>query len=105
VPSLRLILKDGSSKAIVYAHLDSHDPGGCEFILSAPGGTGNVIKLRVDRHSRVFMVIILGVRLWRVCELIMDHKTPWIHELPTGLAFGCDNQPVIKSITFQAVPA
>src|SRR4051794_1555845 len=50
VPSLCLILKDGSQRAISYGHLDSHHPAGCEFIPSSPK-QGNVIRLRVAGHS------------------------------------------------------
>src|SRR5438093_11373720 len=79
LPSLRIILKDGSEKACLYAHLDSECPAdGCEFIPSAPGRKGNVIRLRFAGQCSVFMVIIEGVRLRRVWELIMGHQTLWI---------------------------
>jgi hypothetical protein len=106
LPSLRIILKDGSEKGCLYSHLDSECPvDGCEFIPSAPGRKGNVIRLRFAGHSSVFMVIIEGVRVRRVWELLMAHQTPWIRELPTDVDFKNDNEPVMKSITFKAVKA
>jgi hypothetical protein len=106
LPSLRLILKDGSEKGLLYSHLDSECPSdGCEFIPSAPGRKGNVIRLRFAGHATVFMIIIEGMRLRRVWELLMAHQTPWIHELPTDVHFINDNEPVVKSITFKAVKA
>lgn len=106
LPSLRIILRDGSEKACLYAHLDSQCPDdGCEFIPSAPGHKGNVIRLRFAGHSSVFMVVIEGVRLRRVWERIMAHQAPWIRELPTDVDFLNDKEPVVKSITFKAVKA
>ena len=102
VPTLRFILKDRSERAFSYAHLDSAYPGGCEFIPSAPG-KGNLIKLRFAGHSKVIMVIIEGVRLRRTWELIMNHQTPWVHELPADVDFEGNDAPVIKSFTFEAV--
>ena len=41
LPSLRLILKDGSEKACLYSQLDSSCPrDGCEFLPSSVAGTG-----------------------------------------------------------------
>jgi hypothetical protein len=106
LPSLRIILKDKSEKGLLYAHLDSECPvDGCEFIPSAPGRKGNVIRLRFAGHTSVFMVIIEGIRLRRVWELIISHQTPWIHELPTDVDFINDKEPVVKSITFKPVKA
>ena len=70
------------------------------FLPSAPGCRGNVIRLRVAGDAGVFMIAIEGVRLRRVWELIMGHKTPWIHELPAGLEFAHGDEPVIWSIAF-----
>jgi hypothetical protein len=38
-------------------------------------------------------------------ELIIGHRTPWIHELPTAVNFARDDEPVIRSITFKPIPA
>jgi hypothetical protein len=104
LPSLRLILKDGSEKACIYSQLDSSCPrDGCEFLPSSAAGSGNVIRLRFAGHSVVFLVIVEGLRLRRVWELIMAHQTPWIHELPADAPFLNDNDPVIKSITIKEV--
>ena len=46
-----------------------------------------------------FTVVIEGVRLRRVWELIMGHRTPWIHELPPGVDFVGKDEPVIWSVT------
>jgi hypothetical protein len=104
LPSLRLIRKDGSEKAIQYAHLDSQCPdGGCEFLPSVPGRKGNVIRLRVAGHGPVFLIFIEGIRLRRVWELIMSHLTPWIHELPADADFSGGSDPVIWSFAFKSV--
>jgi hypothetical protein len=100
VPALIIILKDGSSPVINYCDLASAFPGGSMFLASAPGCMGNVIRLLVAGVRGVFMIVIEGVRLWRVWELIMGHKTPWIREMPGGMGFGGDCDPVIRSISF-----
>jgi hypothetical protein len=99
MPTLRVILKDGSEWPIVYAHLDTHPLDGSRFLPSLPGRKGNVMRLRVAGQSGVFLVVIEGVRLRRVWELIMGHQTPWIHELPPGAEFVRDGEPVIWSVT------
>jgi hypothetical protein len=99
LPSLRFILKDKSERACCYAHLDSHYPGGCEFIPSAPG-TGNVIKLRFAGQAAVFMVIIEGRNLRRLWELIQGHLTPWVHVYPSDIDVEEKRAAVVKSITF-----
>ena len=53
--------------------------------------------------ARLFLVILEGLRLRRVWELIMGHKTPWMHELPAEAAFLSGSDPVIRSITVKAV--
>jgi hypothetical protein len=101
LPSLLIIFKDGSEGGINYCDLASAYPGGSMFLPSAPGCRGNVIRLRVAGDAGVFMIAIEGVRLRRVWELIMGHKTPWIHELPAGQEFGRGDEPVIWTITIQ----
>jgi len=100
LPSLVIILKDGTEYGINYCDLASACPTGSMFLPSAPGFKGNVIRLRVAGDEGPFMPVIEGLRLRRVWELIMGHKTPWIHELPAGMAVGRDADPVIWSITF-----
>jgi hypothetical protein len=100
LPSLIIILKDGSEYGINYCDLASACPTGSMFLPSAPGCKGNVIRLRVAGDDGVFMIVIEGIRLRRVWELIMAHKTPWIHELPERIGFGGDSEPVIRSISF-----
>ncbi len=97
-----VILKDRSERACPYAHLDSDYLGGCQFIPFAPG-KGTVIKLRFAGQSRVFMVVIEGLRLRRVWKLIMNQQTPWVHELPADVDFHGGNEAVVKSITFEVV--
>jgi hypothetical protein len=101
LPSLLLILKDGTECGINYADLASAYPGGSLFLPSSPGCKGNVIRLRIAGDGGVFMVIIEGVRLRRLWSLIMTHRTPWIHELPAGMEFTGSAEPVIWSISFQ----
>lgn len=103
IPSLRIILKDGSERGGHYADLATAYPGGTEFVPAAPGGKGNVIKLLFAGQGCPFQVIISGIRLRRVWELIMGHLTPWIYELPPGAGFVGDDEPVIRSITFEPV--
>lgn len=100
LPSLIVILKDGSEYGINYADLGTAWPHCSMFQPSAPGFTGNVIRLRVAGDDGVFMVVIEGLRLRRVWDLIMGHKTPWIHELPAGMDFVGSDDPVIRSINF-----
>src|SRR5205085_1914267 len=102
VPTLRIILKDGSEWAIVYAHLDSSPANGSRFVPAPPGRKGNLVVLRVAGHDGVFLVEIEGVRLRRVWELIMGHRTPWIHELPPGVDFVGKDEPVIWSVACKA---
>jgi hypothetical protein len=101
LPSLIIILKDGSECGINYADLATAWPGGSMFLPSAPGCKGNVIRLRIAGDDGVFTVIIEGVRLRRGWELIMGHKMLWIHELPAGMDFNGDDEPEIRSVTFQ----
>lgn len=101
LPSLVLIFRDGSERAIVYAHLDSHPSDGSVFLPSAPGCKGSVIRLRIAGQGGVFIVVIQGLRLRRVWELILGHKTPWIHELPPGVVPLRQDEPVIWSIAFE----
>jgi hypothetical protein len=103
LPSLRIILKDGSEHGGHYADLATAYPGGSEFVPSAPGGTGNVIRLLFAGQGCPFLVVISGIRLRRVWELLMGHLTPWIYELPPGTAFAGDDEPVIRAITFEPV--
>jgi hypothetical protein len=100
LPALIIILKDGTEYAINYCDLASAYPGGSMFLPSAPGFRGNVMRLRVAGDDGAFIIVIEGVRLRRVWELIMGHKTPWIHELPSGFAAVRDGEPVIRSINF-----
>ena len=51
------------------------------------------------------MTVLEGLRLRRVWELIMAHKTPWIHELPAGLDLPGGNEPVIWSAGFTTLRA
>jgi hypothetical protein len=95
--ALVVILKDGTECAINYCDLASSHPGGSVFLPSAPGFRGNVIRLRDDG---VFAIVIEGLRLRRVWELIMGHKTPWIHEFPASMGAVRDGEPVIRSIRF-----
>jgi hypothetical protein len=103
LPSLRIILKDGSEVCFPYFDLASAYPGASEFVPAAPGGVGNVIKLRFSGQGCPFLAIIEGIRLRRVWELIVGHLTPWIYELPPGAAFVGDDEPVIRAITFEPV--
>jgi hypothetical protein len=105
VPSLILILKDGSSLGINYGDLASACRDGSVFLPSAPGSKGNVIRLRVAGDDGVFLVLLEGGRLWRVWELIMAHKTPWIRELPEGMDFVGGADPVIRSIAIHPLKA
>ena len=75
------------------------------FLPSAPGHKGNVIRLRIAGDDGPFMTILEGLRLRRVWELIMAHKTPWIHELPAGLNITAGNEPVIWSAGFTTLRA
>ena len=84
MPALIVILKDGSARAINYCDLATACPGGSMFLPSAPGCKGNVIRLLVAGVDGAFLIVIEGRRLWRLWELIMGHKTPWIHELAGG---------------------
>lgn len=99
LPTLRLILKDGSEIAIVYGHLDTNPVNGSSFVPKPPGRKGNLIFLRAVGFDGVFMVVIEGIRLRRIWELIMSHQTPWICELPDGMDFASNDEPVIWSIT------
>ena len=105
VPSLSVILKDGSALGINYADLASAYPGGCAFLPSAPGCKGNVIRLRVAGDAGAFLAVLEGRRLWRGWELLMGHKTPWIRELPEGMDVMGGDEPVIWSIAITALPA
>src|SRR5205823_44811 len=97
LPSLVIILKDGSECGVNYGDLASAHPGGSMFLPTAPGCKGNVIRLRVAGDDGVFLIVIEGVLLRRVWELIMGHKAPWIHELPPGAVHLRPEEPVIWS--------
>ncbi len=99
LPTLVIILKDGSSPVVNYCDLASAIPGGSMFLASAPGCKGNVIRLLVAGVNGVFLVVIEGLRLWRVWLLIMAHKTPWIREMPDGMGFATEREAVIHSIS------
>jgi hypothetical protein len=102
LPSLTLVLKDGSQRAFPNAHLDSHYPGGCEFIPSAPG-RGNVIRLRYAGANVSFMVELEGRNLHRVWELIMAHTTPFVVEYPADMDVLGEDEAVIKAIRFDVL--
>ncbi len=104
LPAFSIILKDGSALAVNYADLASAHQGGSVFLPSAPGCKGNVIRLRIAGDDGVFMAVLEGLRLWRVWELIMAHKTAWIRELPERMDFVGGNEPVIWTIAL-AEPA
>ena len=105
LPSLIIIFKDGSEGGFNYCDLASAHPGGSMFLPSAPGHKGNVIRLRIAGDDGPFMTVLEGLRLRRVWELIMAHKTPWIHELPAGLDLPGGNEPVIWSAGFTTLRA
>jgi hypothetical protein len=100
VPTLLLIFADGREKAVVYGQLDSDPDNGSEFLPSAPGQKGSVLRLRVAGSARVFFVVIEGAVVRHVWELIMAHKTPWIRVLPPG-GVPTRGEPVIWSIAFE----
>jgi hypothetical protein len=100
LPAFSIILKDGSALGVNYADLASAHQSGSVFLPSAPGCKGNVIRLRVAGDAGVFLVVLEGLRLWRVWELIMSHKTSWIRELPERMDLVGGNEPVIWTITF-----
>ena len=102
VPSIRFIAKDQSERAFSFTHLDSHEPGGCEFIPSERGRP-NVIRLRFAGASSVFMVFIEGRNLHRGWELIIGHQTPWVAEYPGDMDTLGNDEPVVKSIRFELV--
>ena len=104
MPTLMVILKDGTALAINYCDLATACVGGSMFLHSAPGCKGNVIRLRIAGVDVPFLVVIEGRRLWRLWELLMGHKTPWIHELP-AVDFGGGDEPVIWSVAFTPVVA
>jgi hypothetical protein len=103
VPSLSVILKDGTALGINYGDIASAYPGGSMFLPSAPGCKGNVIRLRVAGDAGAFMAVLEGRRLWRGWELLMGHKTPWIRELPEGMDVIGGSEPVIWTIAFSAI--
>jgi hypothetical protein len=105
LPSLVVILKDGSECGFNYADLASACPDGSMFFPSAPGFKGNVIRLRFAGDDGVFLVVIEGLRLRRVWRLIMAHQTPWIYERPEGMEFVDPDGPVIRSIEFPPAKA
>lgn len=101
LPTLVIILKDGSEFGINYADLATSWPGGSMFLPAAPGCKGHVIRLRIAGDDGMFSVILEGGRLRRVWDLIMMHKTPWIRELPAGqMDFIGGTDPVIRSVSF-----
>ena len=101
--SLHVILRDGSAGCFQYADLESSYPNGCQFRPSAPGGEGDVITLRFGTRSGSILVILNGLRLRRVWQLLMEHMTHWIRELPTEIGLPEEDVPVIRSITLRPV--
>lgn len=102
VASIRFIHKDQSEIGCSFAHLDTHYPGGCEFIPSAPR-RGNLIRLRFAGASVTFMLEIEGRNLRRCWELIMGQQTPWVAEYPADMDTEGVAVTVIKAIRYEPV--
>jgi hypothetical protein len=100
--TLIIILKDGTELGFNYADLATSYPNGSMFLRKAPGRKGNVIRLLVHGDEGLFAVILEGIGLRQVWGLVMQHRTPWIHELPEG-ATPVPGEPVIRSFTFLKV--
>jgi hypothetical protein len=101
VPAIRFIFKDGKERVCYYAHLDSRYPDGGEFIPSAPGREGNILKLRFAGHDTAFTVVIEGRNLRPGWERIQAHQTPWVAEYPADTDAEGDEAAVVKSIWFE----
>lgn len=79
-----------------YCHLDS----GSRLSVD---GKGQVITLRFC-GSKTTRVTIRGRNLWRLHDLIHQHRMPWIMQVDRGRDFVADNEPVITVIEIEEVP-
>ena len=76
LPTLRVILKDGSEFACHYADLDTAYPGGSVSMPSASGHKGNVMTLRFAGRAAPFLVVCDGLLLRAVWGLVLSPTGP-----------------------------
>jgi hypothetical protein len=64
---------------------------------------GQIIVLRFA-GTKIWEVTISGLNLWRLYDLLMQHRMSWISKSDRGFAAGSDGEPLIWGIDIKESP-
>lgn len=88
--TLHLLLGREGCRSFQYVHLDS------DAAFTA-GESGQCIRLRFC-GSKVMQVVIRGRNLWRLYDLIHQHRIAWVMQQEAGRDFAGDGETVVTDI-------
>ncbi|QEH36549.1 hypothetical protein OJF2_51330 [Aquisphaera giovannonii] len=95
VYALHCLLGAQGVKSFEYVQKDSHS----EFLAS---DQGQVIRLRFA-GTKIWEVTIGGLNLWRLYDLIGQHRMPWIRQSDRGFPAGKDGETLIQAIAIKEI--
>jgi hypothetical protein len=95
VYALHCLLGAKGCVSFEYVQLDSHS----EFRAEKEG---QIIKLRFV-GSKIWEVTIGGLNLWKLYDLIHQHRMPWVRLSDRGFAAGADGEALITSIQIKEI--
>lgn len=95
VYSLHCLLGAEGCRSFEYVQKDSNS----EFRAA---DQGQIILLRFA-GTKIWEVTIGGLNLWRLYDLIGQHRMPWIRQSDRGFAAGKDGEPLIQVIQIKEI--
>lgn len=96
VYTLHCLLGKEGVLSFQFVQLDSHS----EF---RAGEHGQIIKLRFA-GTKIWEVTITGLNLWRLYDLLGQHRMAWIRKSDRGFAAEKDGEPLIFGIDIKEIP-